>query len=325
METYTNVRIACAIITLGCGGCISLGFHAGLSKMEERVVAESDTSAKIAVVDVVGEMRFDRESQDSLFGGATDNIVGRTREQLDLAAGDEDVRGVVVRISSPGGEVYPSLEIYRELVRFRTKTKKPVVAYVPDLAASGGYLAAVGADEIVADESAITGSIGVLMMVPEVSGLMQLVGVKVNTFKAGDRKDVGSPFREMTEEDRAEIMKFASHYHTKFKEIVDAGRTNLDAAQLHALADGRAFTSAEALDHGLIDGVGDLTMAHDRAAKRAGLTAETTNLVMYRRPGAYGNNVYAGAPQQLGGVQLNLGVDSLMPRPQFLFLWQPGF
>jgi protease-4 len=292
--------------------------------MEENVVEDNDAGAKVAVIDVAGEIKLDRDSQLVAFGSAADNIVGRTREQLDLAAEDDDVRAVVVRISSPGGQVYPSMQIHRELARFREQTGKPVVAYVPDLAASGGYLVAVGADEIVADDAAITGSIGVLLMIPELSGLMELVHVKVNVFKTGERKDVGNPFREMTDEDRAEIMKLANYYHAKFKEIVNAGRPKLEAEQIDALADGRVFTAGEALELGLVDAVGDLASAHDRAAQRIGLTGETTDLVIYRRRYAYGNNVYAMRPSQIGGVQLNFGADALVPRPEFLFLWRPG-
>jgi protease-4 len=312
------------ILALATGGCITLDLYGGTREMEERVVEDNHADAKVAVIDVVGTMMIDRSTSRFPFAGMADNIIGRTKEQLDRAADDEEVKAVVVRISSPGGQVYPSLEISRELTRFRQESNKPVIAYVPDVAASGGYLAAMGADEIVADRSALTGSIGVLLVLPEVGGLLDWMRVKVNVLKAGDRKDVGSPFREMTQQDRAELMQLAEYYHTEFKRLVQAGRSDLTEEQIETVADGRVFTAPDAMKHGLVDAVGDLAAAHKRAAERAGLAAESTNLVMYRRPGEYGNSIYTMAPPHTGGVQIHLGVEALTPRPQFLYLWHPG-
>jgi protease-4 len=324
MKNNRIVTLALGSWAVALGGCFTLGLGGGVPEMEERVVEDNGAADKVAVIEVTGEMTYDPSTGGFPFGGGRENIVARTKEQLDLAVDDDEVRAVVVRISSPGGEVYPSLEIHRELRRFREATGKPVVAYVPDVAASGGYLAAVGADEIVADESALTGSIGVILMIPEVTGLMQLVGVKVNVFKAGEHKDVGNPFREMTDEDRAEIMKVADYYHARFKGLVNAGRSELDAARVEELADGRVFTAPEALENGLVDAVGDLGRAHELAAARAGLSAATTNLVVYRRPGGYGRNAFAIGSSAPGGVQINLNAAALAPGPHYLFLWRPG-
>jgi len=307
---------------LSIAGCISINLAVGPSPMQETVVEDNDADFKVAVVDIAGTMAIERDSGPMPFGGS-DNIVGRTREQLDLAETDEEVRAVVVRISSSGGGVYPSLAVFRDIRRFTERSSKPVVAYIPDVGASGGYLAAIAADEIIADQASITGSIGVIAMFPEVWGFLDWMKIRVNTIKAGERKDMGSPLKEMSETDRADFLAITNYYHDVFKGYVDTRRENLSREQVDAIADGRVFTADKALEAGLIDAVGTLDDAHTRAAELASLSADTTNLVMYRRPGEYSRNVHTMAPNP--GVHISLDADSLIaPRAQFLYLWQPG-
>jgi protease-4 len=307
---------------LSIAGCISINLAAGPSPLQETVVQDNDADFKVAVIDIAGTMAIERDSGPMPFGG-NDNIVGRTREQLDLAEADEEVRAVVVRISSPGGGVYPSLAVYRDIRRFAEQSSKPVVAYIPDVGASGGYLAAVAADEIIADQASITGSIGVIAMFPEVWGFLDWMKIRVNTIKAGERKDMGSPLRAMSEADRADFGAITTYYHDIFKSMVDTRRENLSAEQVAAIADGRVFTADKALEAGLVDAIGTLDDAHGRAAELAALSAETTNLVMYRRPGEYNRSMHTMAPNP--GVHISLDANALItPRAQFLYLWQPG-
>ena len=317
-------KLTVVSLWLASAGCISINLTPGPSPMEETVIEDNDADFKVAVVDVAGVLQIERDGVPTPFRGAGDNIVGRTREQLDLAEADPEVVAVVVRISSPGGGVYPSMAIHRDIRRFAERSRKPVVAYVPDVGASGGYLAALAADEIVADRSSITGSIGVIAFFPEISEFLDWMKIKVNTVKAGERKDLGSPFREMGEADRGELLAITTYYHDQFKGFVDERRNGLDRAEVDAIADGRVFTADRALEAGLVDSIGTLADAHDRAAGRASASAQTTNLVIYRRPGEYDRSIHTMAPSA-GGVHISLDASSLMhPRARFLYLWRPG-
>jgi protease-4 len=320
ISTFAGFLFLSTLFT-GMSGCFTLDIGTRVADLKEYTVEDRDVDEKVAVVDISGVMTS--AGEDNLLY-KSENIVARTKEQLDRAAKDEDVRAVVLRVSSPGGEVYPSLAVYQELKRFRKKTGKPVIAYVPELAASGGYLAALGADEIVADRAAITGSVGVIAMLPEFSGLLEVVKVKVHTLKAGKHKDLGNPFREMSEEDRAELYRLINYYFEFFKGIVDESRPKLSREQVDKLADGSIKTSDNALKSGMIDAIGDLSDAHERAAKKAGLSAEKTNLVIYRRPREYHKNVYASAPQRGSKITLDLNQLSPLTGIKFLFLWSPG-
>ena len=133
---------------------------------------------------------------------------------------DKDVRAVVLRINSPGGGVTATDLMYGEVLRFRAQTGKPVIAAMLDVAASGGYYLACAADTIYAQPTTVTGSIGVIMMAPEFAGTMQKIGVRVNVIKSGEMKDMGSPFREMNEQDRAVLQGLIDGMYARFLDVV---------------------------------------------------------------------------------------------------------
>jgi protease IV len=183
------------------------------------------------------------------------------------------VKAIVVRIDSPGGGVVPSQEIHDAVKRIREKQSKFVIASMGTVAASGGYYIAAATDRIVANPGTLTGSIGVIMELANVEGLMKKIGVESVVVKSGAHKDLGSPFRAMNLEDRTILQNVMDDVHSQFIEAVAAGRS-LDVKTVRALADGRIFTGRQAKAAKLVDELGDLNDAIKLAADMAGLEGE---------------------------------------------------
>jgi protease IV len=186
---------------------------------------------------------------------------------------DQRYAAVVVRIDSPGGAVAPSQEMY-EAVR-RLREKKPVIASLGSVAASGGYYVASAAETIVASPGTLTGSIGVIMSLTNVRGLMDKLGVEATIVTAGKWKDTGSPFRAVTPEERAMLQKMADQVHTQFIDAVAAGR-KLDPAKAREIANGRVYTGEEGKQIGLVDELGGLEDAVRIAGTRGGIEGRPT-------------------------------------------------
>lgn len=181
------------------------------------------------------------------------------------------VKAVVVRIESPGGGVAPSQEIYDAIIKLRAV--KPVIASLGGVAASGGYYIASACDTIVANPGTLTGSIGVIMELGNVEGLLQKIGVQPEIVKAGLYKDMGSVVRPMTDAERTLFQEMIDSVHTQFIGAVAAGR-KMDKDQVRALADGRIFSGEQAKVAGLVDELGGLQDAINTAAARAGVEGE---------------------------------------------------
>lgn len=194
---------------------------------------------------------------------------GELLEQLREFRDDPWVRGYVVSINSPGGVVGPSQSIYRELKRLREEGR-PVVATMGAVGASGGYLVALAADSILALPGTLTGSIGVIMELPNASELMDKVGVEVEVVKSSEHKDIGSPFRPMEAGDRALLDTLIQDVYGQFVDVVVEER-GLDRAQVLAVADGRVISGRQAVALGLVDRIGNLTDAVAMAGRMAGL------------------------------------------------------
>lgn len=179
-----------------------------------------------------------------------------------------DIKAIVLRIDSPGGGVGPSQEIYREIIK--TRKIKKVVASLGSVAASGGYYAASATDAVVANPGTITGSIGVIMEYANLQKLMEKIGLTPVVIKSGEFKDMGSPVREITPEERAILQGVADEVHHQFVRDVAAGRS-LEQAQVEKLADGRIYTGETALDLHLVDRLGNLEDAVAWAAELGGI------------------------------------------------------
>ena len=188
--------------------------------------------------------------------------------------GDADgIRAIVLRIDSPGGGVAASQEIYEEVGKLRTEQKKTVVTSMGAVAASGGYYIAAATDKIVANPGTLTGSIGVIMELTNVEGLLKKIGVESVVVKSGSLKDIGSPFRTMTDEERRVLQTLMDDVHGQFIEAVAKGR-HMKGEQVAQFADGRVFTGKEAKTLGFVDELGDLHDAVRLAGRLIGLKGE---------------------------------------------------
>jgi protease-4 len=190
-------------------------------------------------------------------------------EELADYAEDSSIRAIIIRIDSPGGGVVPSQEIYNAVMNARKEGKKVVIS-MGSVAASGGYYVAAAADKIVANPGTLTGSIGVKMEFANLEKLLEKVGVKGLVIKAGEYKDIGSPFRDMTEQERRLLQAVIDDVHNQFIDAVAKGRS-LETEQVRSMADGRIFTGRQALDLKLVDQLGDLEDSIRLAADMAGI------------------------------------------------------
>ncbi|HYJ15266.1 MAG TPA: signal peptide peptidase SppA [Candidatus Limnocylindria bacterium] len=189
------------------------------------------------------------------------------------------IKAVVVRIDSPGGAVAPTQEIFEEIQK--TKNKKPCIASMGNVAASGGYYIASACNKILANPGTMTGSIGVIMQLSNFEELMKKIGVKGVNIKSGANKDIGSPFQPLSQEGREILQALVDNVHSQFVTAVAKGR-GMDEARVRKLADGRIYSGAQAKDLGLIDQFGTLEDAIELAAKQAGMDGEPA--VYHSRP-----------------------------------------
>jgi protease-4 len=183
------------------------------------------------------------------------------------------IKAIVLRINSPGGAVAPAQEIYREIQKI--KKKKSVVASMETVGASAAYYIASSADRIVCSQGTITGSIGVIMMLPQIQKVIERIGVDVNIIKAGKYKDIGSAVRPLTDEERSILESFASEIHEQFISDVAAGRKGkIDRDKLVSVANGSFFTGEKAKELGLVDSIGNFYDAVKIAGELGGIKGE---------------------------------------------------
>lgn len=199
-----------------------------------------------------------------------------TINDLTAFRGDPAVKAVLIRIDSPGGAVGASQELYEEIKR--TAKVKPVVASMASVAASGGYYAALGANQVFANPGTLTGSIGVILQFANIKEILDKVGYKAEVIKSGKNKDIGSFSRDMTPSERALLQSLIDSVHEQFVQAVSESR-HLPVETVGPLADGRIFTGKQALDLGLIDALGNFTDAAQQAAKLAGLPQHAINFI----------------------------------------------
>ncbi len=316
------VRILGFSLLIGMlAGCITIDTPWGKPGRLRETVVEGERGPKIALIEIEGVLR--EVAKPRRFGlGEEENPVARLRAQLDKAAEDDAVKGVILRIHSPGGTATASDLIYGEIQRFKAKKPVPVVAQLMGIATSGAYYAAMAADSVYAHPTTVTGSIGVIFMGVNVSGLMDKLGLADQTITTGPYKDVGSPLRRMTPEDRALVQGVLNDLYQRFVQVVVTGRPHLRAAQVMELADGRIYSATQAQANGLVDGIADLPSTIDEARRRAGLAE--ARVVSYHRKREWRENLYTLPP---GGGTPSLEPATLLHllhAPTFAYLWWPG-
>ncbi len=277
---------------------------------------------KVAVIEVEGVIQGSGSS--SLFF-PRENTVSEVLARLELARADSQVRALVVRISSPGGEVTACDVLHAEIRKFRQETGIPIVTCITDVGASGGYYLAVTGDSIYAQPTAMVGSIGVLLQSWDLSGLLHMVGVSFAPVKSGEMKDINSPFRTSTEEERKVLQALVDDMHSRFVDVVAAGRPRLPRSEIEKLADGRVVSAEDAVALQLVDKVGYLRDAVSEAARLAKI--ERPTIVRYGRVPRSGNGIYTAAPEDpaSAGTGFHLRLDGRLPEgPRLYYLWNPG-
>ena len=310
------------LVALFLAGCsvISIDFTPRIQPLREQTV-EGTGAGKVLLMDLSGVIS--EEPLISLGAQAPRvSILARVREELKKADDDDRIQALVVRINSPGGTATASDILYRELSAFKARKKIPVVAAIMDVGASGGYYVALAADTIVAHPTTVTGSIGVVMLTLNAEGLLQKVGIAPLAIKSGAKKDMGSPFRGLSDEERQIFQGVIDDLYGRFVSLI-AKERRMPEDKVRAFADGRIYTARQAKELGLVDRVGYLEEAVE-AAKQAARLSEA-RVVMYHRPREYRSNIYSGTPvpEPIQPSLLQLSSLLIGPGPRFLYLWWP--
>lgn len=303
-------------------GCVFVNLPAVQPLVEKNIGGKG--ADKILLVDISGVITD--EGDKNLLGSETGvNITARVREELSMAAEDRSIKAVVLRINSPGGAVTTCDIISHELAAFKKKRNIPVVAELMDVAASGGYYIAVSADRIIAHPMTVTGSIGVVAYSVNASGLMEKLGVADQTIKSGANKDIGSPLRPMSADEREILQSVINEMYERFLDRITEGRPGMNKDELRALADGRIYTAGQALKLGLIDSIGYLDDAIEAAKAAAGIKDAT--VVTYAARSDYRNNIYSAMspepPASASLVNIDAGFLKHSFGMSFMYLWMP--
>jgi protease-4 len=271
----------------------------------EEVIRRGPVRNKIAVITVEGIIN----------SGEAQNVY----QQLKTARQDKHVKGLIVRVNSPGGTISGSDQIYKEIQKYRDEEKKPVIAFMQGIAASGGYYTSVACEKIIAEPTTITGSIGVISLYFVVQELLEnKLGILPVVVKSGEKKDWPSSFQAPTEEQLKYLQdKLISPAYERFVEIVVDGRsTALSESQIRKLADGSIFGAKEALEEKLIDKIGYMDEAIDLVKSLAGI--EDAQVVEYRK--TFSLTDFLGYRNQ---NVLRFSRDTLyeFSTPQIMYLW----
>lgn len=303
-----------SIFLTALSGCafIKVSLMPEVQPLEERVLS-GEGKDKILLMDITGVITSEEGS--SVIGGTKKpGMLAEMREGFDRARKDRNVKAVVLRINSPGGGVTASDTLYHEIKKFKMETGVKVIAHFLDAGTSGAYYAALASDRITAQPTSITGSIGVIMLRIDATGLMQKIGVQTLEISSGEQKGMGSPFRPVSAEEKKIFQAMIDSLYGRFVGLI-ADERKMAPERVRQFADGRIYTSQEAKDAGLIDDIGYLDDAFVQARKLTNL--ERATIVTYLRPGEYRPNIYS-----MNVININFG-DLAGPGVKLAYLWWP--
>jgi protease-4 len=299
-------------------------------RFDEVTIKESSSTNKIVVIPVEGIISGEALERSDY------SMVTVIKEQLKRAKEDSDVRAVILKVDSPGGEVLASDEIAKAIREFQTKSGKPVVVSMGSLAASGGYYISAPCEYIVANELTITGSIGVIMHGLNYRGLLDKIGVEPEVFKSGKFKDMLSPTKrpeDVTPEEKAMVQNMIDETFGKFKSVVAEGRKaayESNKRQGRALspdwqdyADGRILSGKEAYKLGFVDDIGDFDVAVDRAEGLVHISS--AELIQYQPVYDIANLFKMFGQSEAKGVKLDLGVDIPKLHAGYMYFLSPTY
>jgi protease IV len=287
---------------------------------QERYVS-GEGADKIAVLPITGLIAPQQSEPNPLVSqaAASPEIL---RDQLRQATEDERVRAVILEIESPGGGVVPTDQMHRSIQEFKEETEKPVIVSMGSTAASGGYYIATAADRIVANESTLTGSLGVIFEYLNLAEAAEEYGIEQEVIKSGPYKDIGSATREPTEEELEILQAYVDEGYDQFVQVIVEGRS-LPEGEVREIADGRVYSGLQAEALGLVDEIGSLDRAAELAGELAGLEEEATVVRYQRRAPGLGELLRArlvpSEPEALK-VLKEAGLD---PTPELRYLYRP--
>jgi len=286
-----RMGLTLALLGAAVAGCSSfIGYNSPQFK-EVLLEGKSSDQDKILLIDINGPISNDPLLIQNV--GIIPGMTARIRQELELAFNDNNIRGILLRIDSPGGTITDSDVIYHSLMEFKKAKKIKIMAAMEDIAASGAFYVSMAADEIYAHPTTVTGSIGVIMEHMDFADLMNKLGVEADPVTSGKYKDVGSQFRKMTPEERTLLQSIVNAQYEKFIKVVQDGRPKMTLQQIRSIADGRIMTADEAKERGLIDGIGYLDDVYKRMGQLAGFS--NTKLVRYSNIWLTGNNIYSSS------------------------------
>ncbi|HDQ03027.1 MAG TPA: signal peptide peptidase SppA [Deltaproteobacteria bacterium] len=262
---------------------------------------EGTGAQKILLLSVDG-MISDRPKRGLI--AKTPSLVERIVMQLNKAQNDKQIKAVLLKVNSPGGTITASDLLYHEISSYKAKTGNKIIVSMMDVAASGAYYLSLPADMIMAHPTTVTGSVGVISLQPKVKGLMDKIGLGVDVQKTGKYKDMGSPYRETAEEERKLLQKSMDIFGQRFLNLVKEHRS-LSEESLADVATARIFLAQEALQIGLIDGIGYLSDAVKETKKLAGLP-ENAKVIVYRRAEFPEDNYYNIAGTSAENLNISL-------------------
>jgi protease-4 len=270
---------------------------------------------KIAVVPVEGEIA---SSDDTLGGTQPTTSPEGLADALRQAGQDASVVAVVLEINSPGGGVTASDEMHQSISDFRENTGKPVVVSMGDVTASGGYYISTAADRIVANETTLTGSLGVIFEITNFAEAADKYGIKQVVIKSGKYKDIGNAFREMTPKERGIFQSIVDESYSQFVDVISEGR-HIPKGRVREIADGRVYSGSQAMELGLVDSFGGLDEASATAARLA-RTKDTTVVRYVQEPSLADTLLARLAPQKPQAEQvMDAAGLNLEPKPYYLY------
>ncbi|MEM5787218.1 MAG: signal peptide peptidase SppA [Syntrophobacteraceae bacterium] len=325
MVRMLSAFLVCFYI-LACGACIKpkISIFPDRTDPLEEYTLQGKGDDKILVVSVSG---FISDGPRGLPFAKKPGTVQEIVSQLKKAEKDKKIKAVILKIDSPGGSVTASDMLYHEITRYKECSGSKIVAMMMAVAASGGYYVALPADLIMAHPTTITGSIGVVSLRPNITGLMSKIGFDVEVERSGKNKDMGSPFRQSTSEERRMLQDVIEQMAERFLTLAANHRHLKDETRVQ-ISSGRIFLADEALSLGLIDGIGYLDDAIRETSKLSGLP-EDVKVVVYRRTEYKDANLYNSTAeiQQLPEISLlGSGITESLPPMQggLYYLWLPG-
>ncbi|MGG0410645.1 signal peptide peptidase SppA [Peribacillus simplex] len=287
------------------------------SAFYEEVIEGDDFTNVIAVFDIEGTIQDTGEA--SLLSSATYNHRAFL-DKLKMAEENDDIKGIILRVNSPGGGVVESAEIYEKILDIK-KVKKPVYVSMGSMAASGGYYISAPADKIYASPETMTGSLGVIMQGYNYEKLAKKYGVEFETIKSGPHKDIMSPTREMTGEEREILQDMINNSYDQFVKIIADGR-GMTEKEVREIADGRIYDGRQAKENNLIDDFGHLDDVI--AAMKTDIGKKDAQVIRYTDEVGFGSLFSMGAQKMLGNdvetaVLTKILSSSNSPRLMYLY------